>query len=816
MADTSVDLSAGGVNVDSGIRDGGRIHADGVGSVLRARYGLEFSPGPGSSFGDAHARPGTTMDTPVDSVSFDASSDDLRTTERMDRRQNMRISNLNPLYHTRGMAEASVSGDGLVRSTPRAGEVVVKRRQSSQSAISQPRVVEDLKQEVQTMRDMQRQQEKQRDDLLGLLAQEREKNDARNSKTLGLLQKKDGVIDELSRQCDDASDRIAELENLLEEERENLLKAERRIEELVDLSVGLRDELKKHEEETQLMVEAHQKEVHDLEEMCMRKNMDLDVEKESRKELESNMEDVAQAMDAAEEIMRDMEQRFENDVAILNKRCVILEHFIANKLGIDACEHVRHLPSLSQTTRELNSMTETNERDEDDKLLKANKALEEALIRHAIKTKRIDMFIDGKNEEVAIPSFIRDEHGMKEETVETLKADVEHLSKAHQMAQQVALHAESELMAALDRESDLKEQLKQIQASRGDSEKEESWRNDALDKIVDLEEICQDLETQLSASKAEVKRLESSLNDALRGQDEAEKIMKDSKTEMNRKFVGMHNEIQSLRAQVYTAQRKLSTREAKIASLSAVQKFSLDLTGWESIDIQNVDPISSPIEFLVRSLQEAAQMQTELLESLSEVSYVKDHGQEALAALEKDMERVLEVLRSQEKDISEFKLETGTDFAESIRTSQLSEIEILRSQVERAVAIQHGQAEAYSMLISKCREKESSLKSSLQNSEAELRGYRELYENLETAAAAMTSSLAKVALVESGEELAKEILSRPCGSHQDILEVSILVADKLGVRCLMIVPPTLTIVLMCSTYPCLAGNCTSHVRWHGV
>ena len=791
MANTSGDASARDTNIHGEIQDGGRIHASEVGSVLRARYGLEFSPGPGSSFGDTDAHAGTTKDTPVDLVSFDASSGGLRTTDRMDRRQNVRISNLNPLYHARDMAGASVSGDGLTKNTPRAGEAVVKRRQSSQSSMSQPRIVEDLKQEVQTMRDMQRQQEKQRDDLLGLLAQEREKNDARHSKTLVLLQKKDVVIEDLSRQCDDASDRIAELENLLEEERENLLKAERRIEELVDVSIGLRDELKKHEGETQLMVEAHQKEVHDLEETCMRKDMDLDVERESRKELESNMEDVAQAMDAAEEIMRDMEQRFENDVAILNKRCIMLEQFIANKLGIDAHEHVRHLPSLSQTaTGGSSTVVENATSDEDDKLLKANKALEEALIRHAIKTKRIDMFIQGKNEEIAIPSFIRDEHGVEEETVETLKADVEHLSKAHQMAQQVALHAESELMAALDRESDLKEQLKEIQASRGHDQEEEAWRSDALDKIVDLEEMCQDLETKLSASKAEVQALESSLDEALQSKEKAEKLMKDSKAEMNRKFVGMHSEIQSLRAQVYTSHRKLSSREAKIASLSAVQKFSLDLTGWESMDIQNIDPMSSPIEFLVRSLQEAAQMQTELLESLSEMSYVKDHGQEALEALEKDMERVVDVLRSQRNDISEFRSESGTEFAESIRSSQLSEIEILRSQVERAVAIQHGQAEAYSMLISKCREKESSLKVSLQNSESELRDYRESYENLQTAAAAVTSSLAKVALVESGEEKANEILSRPCESPQDILEISILVADKLGVRCPMILSPT--------------------------
>eukprot|EP00889_Picochlorum_renovo_P005616 jgi/Picre1/32646/NNA_007992.t1 len=122
-----------------------------------------------------------------------------------------------------------------------------------------------------------------------------------------------------------------------------------------------------------------------------------------------------------------------------------MEEFISEKLGLDIREHVRHLPSLSSGVVDNLMVDGTTE---NSRLLKANMALEEALVRHALKTRKIGMVVDGHVSEVAVPSFIRDEDTMEEDTVETLKEEIEQLAKAHQMAQQVALQAEAELMAA--------------------------------------------------------------------------------------------------------------------------------------------------------------------------------------------------------------------------------------------------------------------------------------------------------------------------------------------------------------------------------
>ena len=421
---------------------------------------------------------------------------------------------------------------------------------------------------------------------------------------------------------------------------------------------------------------------------------------------------------------------------------------------------------------------------ESSRLLKANMALEEALVRHALKTRKVGMVVDGHVSEVAVPSFIRDVDSLEEDTVETLKEEIDQLAKAHQMAQQVALQAESELMAAQDRESDLKETLEKMNAEaqqkESRTEEEEQWREDALDKIVDLEDACKSLQESLDASQEEVRKLEESLNQTLDEKREIEKSLNDEETKTHETFVEMHREIESLRADLFASQRSLSAREAKIASLEAVQKFSLDLSDWETMDISKIDPTSAPVEFLVRSLREAAQMQTELLQSLSEMSYVNEQSQSSFEAMERDMERLLSYLDVNCIDTSEKNVST---FADKVRSARREDIDSLRSQVERAVAIQEGQAEAYCLMAAKVREREAETKDMIQNTTMSLRQNEEFLRNLETALSAMKSGLAKVALVQDGEDKANEVLAVPC-TADDALYIAIRVSDTLNVRSL--------------------------------
>lgn len=712
----------------------GQFAEDGdLGEVIRASYGLEFGEG------------GSPMTNQISMNTRQQHPDD-----------DARSSVVNPLFHTSSVSYSGGRGRSVSYSDARR---------------------DDMKEEIRVLRGMQRQHEEQRDELLGVLAKEREKYDASQAKTLGLLEKKDDVIDELSVVCDEAHAQIADLERVLEEEKEKRREAEVLLDSEKEIRHGVEEQKKSYDR----VVKGLRDEVQVLRDGVAHKAMELDAEKEHRKNVEAHMDDVSQALDAAEEVMGDMERQFAKEKKHLEQRCVAMEEFISEKLGLDIREHVRHLPSLSPGVEDN---VEVDGSMESSRLLKANMALEEALVRHALKTRKVGMVVDGHVSEVAVPSFIRDVDSLEEDTVETLKEEIDQLAKAHQMAQQVALQAESELMAAQDRESDLKETLEKMNAEaqqrESRTEEEEQWREDALDKIVDLEDACKSLQESLDASQEEVRKLEESLNQTLDEKREIEKSLNDEEAKTHETFVEMHREIESLRADLFASQRSLSAREAKIASLEAVQKFSLDLSDWETMDISKIDPTSAPVEFLVRSLREAAQMQTELLQSLSEMSYVNEQSQSSFEAMERDMERLLSYLDVNCIDTSEKNVST---FADKVRSARREDIDSLRSQVERAVAIQEGQAEAYCLMAAKVREREAETKDMIQNTTMSLRQNEEFLRNLETALSAMKSGLAKVALVQDGEDKANEVLAVPC-TADDALDIAIRVSDTLNVRSL--------------------------------
>ena len=624
---------------------------------------------------------------------------------------------------------------------------------ASQKISSTPRVVHDLKEEIQTMREMQRQQEEQHDELLGVLSQERAKNDARNAKTLGLLQKKDALIEELTDQYDDALQRVQDLESALEEEKIGRDADEARVSRL------------------SREVDAYKNRIQEIEDTLSRTTKDLEVEKQARAEIEANMEEVAQGMDAAEEIMAEMESRFEKDRKILENRCKVLETFIGEKLGIDAAKHVRHLPSIAMADGRIGE-DGMQGFSEDSKLIKANKALEDALIKHAVETKRICVESGDSVHDVAVPSFIHDEEEVEEVNVETLRSELDQLSKAYGLAQQVALHAESELMAALDREADLQEELKKQGMTSMKDDEEERWREDALDKLVDLEDTCHQLESTIASKDEEIRQLQAEARDLLDSKVNVEGLSKKKIDEMNTYFLELHEEVQSLRAMLHASKQKVASSEARIASLQAVQKFSLDLSELQSLSIDQIDPSSEPIEFLVLSLQEAAQMQTELLESLAELSYINEHREEELASIQEDMNRLKRLISVDELDGGSSRI------MDAARASQREEMDSLRSQLRKSVAIQHGQCRAYSELAEKSRSKEADLKASLLHAQEIIKEHDDFMVNLETAVAAIKSGLAKIALVEDGENAAHDILSR-FSSPQSILELSVVLADKL-------------------------------------
>lgn len=711
-------------------------------SVIRAPYGMDFiEQDDDQEQGKAPKLRVNTMESPeTHDISYD---------EGTTARQSVAVSQsiMNPMFSNKTMQDGSIG-----------------RRISIT-----PRVVDDLKEEIQTMRDMLRQQEEQRDELLAVMAQERASNDARHAKTLGLLQKKDVVIDELSHQCDEASERIYDLELLLEEERRRRVDTENTMETLIKKEETLMQDLKDKDEEHRTIVAEYQNQIRGMEENITRKESELDAEKQARLDIESNMDDVAQAMDAAEEIMNDMEVRFEKEKRILENRCKNLELFIGEKLGIDVLKHVQYLPSLVQPE---DTGDQNGEDHGDTKLVKANKALEDALIKHAIETKRIGVAIGNGVHDIAIPSFMKDRE-IEEDSVETLRLELEQVSKAHQLAQKVALHAESELMAALDRESELQQELQNREEGMNKQE-EEQWREDALDKLVDLEDTCHQLEEALALKVEEIEKLHLDVREARDSKANAEEAWRIKEKDMNKTFVDLHDEIQSLRAELYTSRQNASCQEARVASLQAVQKFTMDLSELESLDFEQVDPSSEPIEFLVKSLQEATKMQTELLESLSKVSYLNEHGHEELQAMQLEVERLKKMLSKDEQDDQVPRV----TLVNRIHSSQQEEIESLRSQLRRAVAIQQGQSEAFSEMAEKFRRREGELKASILDAKQALGHNDDFMSNLETAVAAIKSGMAKLALVEHGEDAANEILSSEV-SPQSIFELSIVLSNKL-------------------------------------
>jgi hypothetical protein len=688
-------------------------------SVIRAPHGIDFIDGSNGSSGTRKLRVNGIGSPETREISFDERTQTLGASQS---------ASINPLYSQQ------------TKSTTRTSKLMS----------SNPRVVHDLKEEIETMREMQKQQEEQHDELLGVLSQERAKNDARNARTLDLLKKKDAFIEELSGQYDEALERMQDLESALEEERMRGNSFQTRLGTLSREN------------------DSYRKRLSEMEQVLENVKIELEAEKRARAEVEANMDDVAQGMDAAEEVMAEMESSFEKERRYLEKRCKNLETFIGEKLGIDASKHVRNLPSIAI----LDELSDQEGFAKDSKLFKANKALEDALIKNAIDTKRIGVEVGCQVHDIAVPLFIRDEDEIEEETLETLRAELEQVSKAHALAQQVALHAESELMAALDREADLQSQIKKQEMSKMDGEEEEKWREDALNKLVDLEDTCHQLESTISLKDEEIKHLQAEARDAIDGMARAEEASQKKQDEMNTQCIQMHDEIQSLRSELHQSKRKLASSEARIASLQAVQKFSLDLSGLPSLSIDQIDPSSEPIEFLVLSLQEATQIQTELLESLGELSYINDHREEELESVEADMRRLKSFISS-----GDVPLEPSRTI-DSLNAARREEIDTLRSQLRRSVAIQQGQCQAYSELAEKSRNKESELKASLLQARELVNQHGQFMDNLETAVAAMKSGLAKIVLVEDGETAAEKILSM-YSTPQSILELSIVLTDKL-------------------------------------
>ncbi len=659
---------------------------------------------------------------------------------------------------------------------------------------------QSLKDELRMLRELQKSLEKEKDEL-----------SARHARSLALLESKDAVIDQLEREKDGIVDEKERLSRTLSQTSANLTRSQAQVADLLEVGEELRDELRGMEEDRDDVVAR-------LEERLMHREMALEEERKSREELEGNMDEVSAAMDAAEEIVVEMEKR----CAGLEKTCQGLAGFVQSRLGVDD-EAVRAVMRAGgfgadgsfgaswgsgrlggagredggQDALDTSSLS-TASVDTDDYptshavLLKANKALEESLIRHGVATTEVAVSVGDRMEQVALPAFATEE-----------AQEIARLREQLQVAQQVALQAETELMIATKGAQDPagmqggvcgRDRLNAtVEGQMELGQEAQRWRDDALNKIVDLEESLETARSALKTLEAKNMELESLLETALGNKDAAEADMARSNKGAKEAFGQMQKEIQSLRADLYAAQRSLSSKEAKIASLQATQQFSLDISDWDSLDVDSIDPCSAPIEVLVRSLQEAAQMQGELLESLSEHAFEREQGRQALVALERDMERVISTIDPPSgidaRHVYEASVEKSpSNFAERLGAMDREEAETLRGQVEKSVAIQQGQAEAFSLLAKKTRAKETELKSKVKGYEAVIREHEAFFADLETAVPAVRSSLAKLALVEEGEEAAAEILSTRAldegvqnGSCRgDIVELSILVAEKLS------------------------------------
>ena len=662
--------------------------------------------------------------------------------------------------------------------------------QASAKTASSALLSQSLKDELKMLRELQKSLEREKDEL-----------SARHARSMTLLESKDAVIDELEREKDALVEEKERLSRTLSQTGANLTRSQAQVSDLLEVGEELRDELRGLEEE-------HDDAVVRLEERLMQREMALEEERKAREELEGNMDEVSAAMDAAEDLMLEMENR----CARLEKTCQGLVGFVRGRLGVDdgAVEAVMRAGGFgaheafrgsgwlggagagagAEDDRQDTVETSSEAADSDDAddyptshavLIKANRALEDALIRHGVATMKVDVGVGDRMEEVALPVFATEE-----------AQEIARLREQLHVAQQVALQAETELMIAKKGSHD-----RGGAAVEGPSElgqEAQRWREDALNKIVELEESLEASRSALKTSEARNMEMESLLETALGNKDAAEADMARSNKGAKEAFGQMQKEMQSLRADLYASQRSLSSKEAKIASLQATQQFSLDISDWDSLDVDSIDPCSAPIEFLVRSLQEAAQMQGELLESLSEHAFEREQGRQALVALERDMDRVISVLGPLSGSDARYTYEaaiensSSSNFAERFGTMDREEAEALRAQLEKSVAIQQGQAEVFSLFAKKTREKETELKSKLKGCEAMIREHEAFFADLETAVPAVRSSLAKLALVEEGEEAAVDILSSGASAdgvqnascRGDIVELSITVAEKLS------------------------------------
>lgn len=662
---------------------------------------------------------------------------------------------------------------------------------------------QSLKDELKMLRELQKSLEKEKYEL-----------SARHARSLTLLESKDAVIDQLEKEKDALLEEKERLSRTLSQASANLTRSQAQVADLLDVGEELRDELRGAEED-------HDDVVVRLEERLMHREMALEEERKAREELEGNMDEVSAAMDAAEELMLEMERR----CAGLEETCQGLARFVRVRLGVDD-EAVRTVMraggfgafgslgesggpgsavatgggrGAAQTTSTAAGSEDTDDADDYPTshavLLQANKALEDALIRHAVPTTKVAVSVGDNVEEVALPVFATEE-----------AQEIARLREQLHVAQQVALQAETELMMSrkgshdpldMSQGSDGRDKRRNgaiEQEGRRELEEEaQRWRDDALNKIVELEESLEAARSSLKTSEAKNMELESLLETALGNKDATEADMARSNKGAKEVFGQMQKEIQSLRADLYATQRSLSSKEAKIASLQATQQFSLDISDWDTLDVDSIDPSSAPIEFLVRSLQEAAQMQGELLESLSEHAFEREQGRHALVALERDLERAIGVLDPLGGGSARYAYEAAVEksassFSERLGEMDREEAETLRAQVEKSVAIQQGQAEAFSLLAKKIRDKEAELKAKVKGYESMIREHEAFFADLETAVPAVRSSLAKLALVEEGEAAAVEILSSGSSTHGvqsgpcrgDIVELSISVAEKLS------------------------------------
>jgi len=525
--------------------------------------------------------------------------------------------------------------------------------------------------------------------------------------------------------------------------------------------------------------------VEELEARLVDREAAVEVERKAKEELEGGLEEVAAAMDAAEEMLVAME-RERNGLA----------SWVGARLGM-AAKEVDAVMRAGGFREEAaaGGNAEDDDADEEDEypshasvLMRANRALEDALVRKAVPVENVEVFVDERMERVAVPVFASREA----ETVAKLRGELA-------VAREVALQAEAELMMVRGEKAG-KEGVEEgvEEGSTGDdgslAEEADQWREDALEKIIDLEEALNATNDRLESAQAENQQLASLLETAISAKDAQAADQSTASKRSNETFVEMQKELQSLRAELYATQRSLSSKEAKVASLLATQQFSLDISDWDSfadVGIDGVDPSSAPVEFLVRSLQEAASMQAELLESLSEHAYERAEGRSALVQLERDLERVLAVLSVPDNADKRYAVDDFAQdgrpretFAQRLAGIERDEVETLRSQVEKSVAIQQGQAEAYSLLAKKTREKEAELKAKVKGYEAVLREHEAFFADLDTAVPAVRAGLAKVALAEEGEAAAAAILSRNGDRDSDhkseILELCILVSDKLA------------------------------------